>query len=97
MKVKTVTYAMLVNTGNYEHERFEVTVELEDGDTPSEAINRARAFIDSKRAKGKIEEWQYLNAVKVTNDPLNHTGQQVHDAHDLIKKWEAQNTDELPF
>lgn len=97
MKVKTVTYARLINMGSYEHERFELTIDLEEGETPSEAINRARAFIDARSAKGKIEEWQYQNALKIISDPLNHTGQQVNDAHELSKKYMAQLSDELPF
>lgn len=97
MKVNTVTYARLVNTGNYEHERIELSIDLEEGETPSEAVNRARAFIDAKCAKGKIEQWQFENASKVVADPMNHTGQQVNDAYELITKYIKQNAEDLPF
>lgn len=97
MKVNTVTYARLVNTGNYEHERIELSIDLEEGETPSEAVNRARAFIDAKCAKGKIEEWQYENAARIVVDPMSHTGKQVNDAHELIAKYYKQNEIDLPF
>lgn len=45
MRVKELSYGRVSNLGNYETERLECTVELEEGDSPKEALNRARKFV----------------------------------------------------
>lgn len=45
MKVKSVRYARLRNLGNYENERAEAEVELDDGDTVKEGFARAKAVV----------------------------------------------------
>jgi hypothetical protein len=44
MRIKTISYAMLRVTGQYENDRVEVTVELEDEfDNVGKAVKLARA------------------------------------------------------
>ena len=38
MEVKTITYQRVKNLGNYESERLELTVELDENDKPEIAI-----------------------------------------------------------
>lgn len=42
MKIKTISYSMLRVTKQYENDRAEVTVELNEGDDPGEAVKMAR-------------------------------------------------------
>ena len=51
MKVKTIRYAMLRVTGQYENDRAEVEIELEDGDPPAVVIERAKRLC--REALGK--------------------------------------------
>jgi hypothetical protein len=39
MIIRTITAARLINTGNYEYSRFEVSAEIEPGEGPMEAMN----------------------------------------------------------
>jgi hypothetical protein len=38
MKVTQIEYAALYNTGNYEHEKVGLTVQLEEGEAPEEVV-----------------------------------------------------------
>lgn len=45
MRVTEVTYERLVNLGNYENERAQATVLLEEGDRVADGFTRARAEV----------------------------------------------------
>lgn len=51
MKAKTITYEKLVNKGNYEHEKFGITLELEKGDKAVEVMQKAIDFIHNEISK----------------------------------------------
>ena len=46
MKVKAIRYAMLRKTGQYENDRAEVEVELQEGDTVAEAVKSAKKLCE---------------------------------------------------
>ena len=48
MKVTQISYGRLINTGNYSHEKFDVTVNLEPGESPQDAMNKAKAFVEKQ-------------------------------------------------
>jgi len=48
VKVSNVTYKRTVSGGDYSNETVGVVVELADGENPSEAFERAKAFVDSR-------------------------------------------------
>lgn len=62
MKVKTITIGRLYNLGNYEHIRYDVSVELEDGDDPAVALRNLSGIIKDLNPKGKISDWEYESA-----------------------------------
>ena len=45
MQVSRVIYARLINTGNYENERFECEVILDSGDLPAKAFEMAQVEV----------------------------------------------------
>ena len=45
MKPKSVTYAKLKNLGNYENERIEITLEVEDGEKAADVLEIAKVFV----------------------------------------------------
>lgn len=50
MKIKTLTYAMLRQTKQFENDRVEVTVELGANDKVSDAVKEAKAVCEKALA-----------------------------------------------
>jgi len=50
MKVKTIAYAMLRKTDQFENDRAEVTIELEGGDDVAEAVKRVKRVCEKALA-----------------------------------------------
>lgn len=53
MKITEVTYRMLRVTKQYENDTAEVTIQLEDGDSPSISLEKARSLCDESLAAGR--------------------------------------------
>lgn len=47
MIYKTITYGRTKNLGNYQSERLDISIELEEMDDPVEAIERLKQFVIS--------------------------------------------------
>lgn len=94
MKVTSVTYEQMRNTGNFEHASASVTVELEPGDTPYDAMERAKKFVAQQLGE-RIPEHQLANAKNILANPMAYTGYQVEEAKKISALCETQ--DELPF
>lgn len=45
MIVKTLTYGRTKNLGNYQSERLDITVELDETDDPKGALTEAKQFV----------------------------------------------------
>ena len=46
MEVKTITYQRVHNLGNYESERFEMTAELDEFESPTEAAENLKELVE---------------------------------------------------
>jgi len=97
MKAKQITYSRLISKGNYENEKIEICLEVEDGEKAMDVFREAKKFVDGIANKGKVSDWSLENAYKVINDKDNHTGNQIKDAESLINKHKQPELDELPF
>ena len=53
MKVTEVSYSMLRVTRQFENDRVEVTIQLEEGDSPSKSLETARLLCDENLAAGR--------------------------------------------
>lgn len=53
MKITEVTYSMLRVTKQFENDRAEVTVQLEEGDSPALSLEKARSICDESLAAGR--------------------------------------------
>jgi DnaJ-domain-containing protein 1 len=57
MKITTITAARLLNLGDYNNTRIEVSADLEEGEDPGEALRRLRRAIDRQLGiKSKVLE-----------------------------------------
>lgn len=45
MKAVTVTYQRVFNLGNYESERIEITLQVEEGETAQQVLDAAKRFV----------------------------------------------------
>jgi hypothetical protein len=94
MKVTSVEYKKLVNSGNYEHQSLSVTVALEDGETPHEAVARAKKFVEAE-LKPKPTEGEWARAKKILENPDAYRGVEVKQAQAVAQLREQP--DEIPF
>lgn len=53
MKVTEVSYSMLRVTKQFENDRVEITIQLEEGDSPSKSLETARLLCDENLAAGR--------------------------------------------
>ena len=53
MRVKEVTYAMKRVTKQFENDTATVTIQLEEGDSPAIALEKARTMCDESLAAGR--------------------------------------------
>jgi hypothetical protein len=53
MKIDRIEYKKLVNMGNFEHESLGISIALDDGDNPHEAVKRAKAFVNLELTNDK--------------------------------------------
>ena len=97
MKAKYVTYSRLISKGNYENEKIELCLEVEDGEKVNDVFASAKKFVDLKADAGKISDYAFEQAKRVLADPDNHTGNQIADAKKIIERAEANGIEELPF
>lgn len=94
MRVESVRYERLVNLGNYENQRVGVTVILEPEDTPSEALRRAKAFVE-KSLEPEPSEYEIQKARRIIENPDDYPPRQLRDAQELLKR--AEEDIEVPF
>lgn len=45
MKAITITYQRVFNLGNYESERIEITLQVEEGETAQQVLDAAKRFV----------------------------------------------------
>ncbi len=94
MEVTQIEYKRLVNTGNFEHESLTVAVALEPGESPHEAVKRAKTFVDAEMKKHPTEE-EWASAKKILENPDAYRGYEVKQAQQIQALCEAP--EEIPF
>lgn len=50
MKAVTITYHRTINLGNYENERIEITLQVEEGETAQQVLDAAKRFVARQMA-----------------------------------------------
>lgn len=93
MNVTKVTYGKLVSTGNFSNEKLEITVELDEGDTPADALKRARAFVEAAIGE-KPSEFELSRARARVDNPDDYPPKEVRAAQELLSRAEQSD---IPF
>lgn len=97
MKAKHVIYSRLISKPNYENEKIEICIEVEEGEKLKDVFDAAKKFVDLKADSGKITVFSLNSAQNVLADKDNHTGNQIKEAEEIVKRFEASEIDDLPF
>ncbi len=95
MRVTQVEYSILKNLGNYEHQKVGVTVELEPGESPAEAIKRAKAFCEKVTEPPK-DSSQLDYAKRILENSDDYTPKQYRWAEEYLEQ-NSSEADDLPF
>lgn len=72
--VTKLTIGRLHNLGNYEHVRYEVTVELAEGDDIAKTLANTEAVLDNLEPKEPHDEWAVRRAQEALNKPAKELG-----------------------
>jgi len=95
MEVTRIEYKRLYNTGNFEHESLSIEVVIEDGETPHEAVKRAKAFVEAEMKKRPTDQ-QWASAKQILDNPDQYRGYEVKQAQQVKELCELPD-DEIPF
>jgi len=63
-RISRVTLGRLHNLGNYEHVRYEVTVELPPGTSPASVIHELEQTLNGLEPKSPISAWELRTALE---------------------------------
>ena len=99
MKPTNIKYERLCNTGNYEHERYVIEVEVEEGDTATACLKKAKECVNRLiRGADRATREELRHAKKVLSHPNNYLYSEVEDAKKIIQDFEArEDEDDIPF
>ena len=90
MKATKIKYEKTFNLGNYSNEVIGVEIELADGETAKDAIEKARRYVNNIQAiANNKEKWQ-----KIVDNPDGYIYSEVKTAERLLADADDFN---LPF
>jgi hypothetical protein len=67
-RISRVTLGRLHNLGNYEHVRYEVTVDLPPGTSPAKVIAELEDTLNKLQPKRRYDPWTVANAMKMLRE-----------------------------
>ena len=97
MKVTKIFYKRLFNLGNFQNEEIGIEVEIEDGELPSEALTRAKKFVNAFDPKNTVIEKYNKSREIIANKEIYNYGS-VIEAQRIVDEYEKNNpNDDIPF
>ena len=93
MKVITVEYSKVINLGNYENEKIGLMVELEDGETPSDALVRCRNYVKALNPRNKPQKFEYEHAKECIERTDDFSPKKIKEFQDTIDRYELSNVE----
>ena len=61
-KISKITASRLFNLGNYEHVRFEISVDLEEKDSPARLLRELEETLESLNPHNPVSDWELSRA-----------------------------------
>ncbi|MHC5849123.1 hypothetical protein [Nostoc sp.] len=98
MAIKNITYQRVINLGNYESKRLELTAEVLEGEGEEEAISRLMEMVERKVREDAHslveEEFRYL---KRALRELKEEYETVKSSLEALQPGEEPSLDDIPF
>ncbi len=98
MAIKNITYQRVLNLGNYESKRLELSEEVFEGDDAEESISRVMEMVERKireDASTKIEE--EIRQLRTQLRDLKKEYEAVKSSLESLTTTEEPNPDDIPF
>ena len=98
MVALTVTYARMFNLGNFEHERIEVQVSMEEKDSAAEGLAKARAFVEVHSplpAFGGVDLPTYRQAKNILEHRAENLVKDVEAAERFVNTYESAKAESM--
>lgn len=89
MKIITVEYRRLRNLGNYENETVGATAEVQDGETPEEALEKLKVFV-AEQLLAKQREIEFDEALKAEQGKQNARDEVMRRTKVRLERKERQ-------
>lgn len=97
MKATKIFYKKLFNLGNFQNEEIGIEVEIEDGESASEALVRAKTFVTAFDPKNATVEKYNKSREIIENKEIYNYGTVV-EAQRFVEEYESKNpNDDIPF
>lgn len=92
-RVSRITIGRLHNLGNYEHVRYEISVDVGKSDEPGEVLIGLEKILDNLQARSGVAEYEVRNAREVLAKPEGELSDYEYRRRDeyaeKIEKYEA--------
>ena len=98
MAIKNITYHRVINLGNYESKRLDLTAEVLEGEGEEEAISRLMEMVERKvreDAHSSIES--EIRELKKKLRELKKEYETVKSSLETLTATEEPNPDDIPF
>ncbi|MBG1240996.1 hypothetical protein [Nostoc sp. NZL] len=98
MAIKNITYQRVINLGNYESKRLELSAEILEGEGEEEAISRLMEMVERKVREDtftKVEE--EIRQRRKELRELNKEYEAVKSALETVSTGEEPDPDDIPF
>ncbi|BBD69678.1 hypothetical protein NIES4072_29870 [Nostoc commune NIES-4072] len=98
MAIKNITYQRVLNLGNYESKRLELSEEVFEGDDAEESISRVMEMVERKIREDtstKIEDG--IRQLRVELRELKKEYETVKSSLETLTTTEEPNPDDIPF
>lgn len=98
MAIKNITYQRVLNLGNYESKRLELSEEVFEGEDPEESISRLMEMVERKiREDAATKFEQEIRQLKKELRQLQTEYEAVKSSLETLTTTEEPNPDDIPF
>ena len=96
-RIQRITIGRLYNLGNYEHVRYELSVEVPEGRSAGLALRNIMRVLKAANPKPPIQTYDYETAIKKLADPeaWHENIANVRERKEVIKKMVKESKDKV--
>src|SRR4051794_12047276 len=96
MAIDRVSYGMTYNIGNYQSERFDCEVRLEEGQTPEQGIEQAKLFVAAAHATAEAQR-QRAEEIATARRTMARLRRVIADDRERLTKLNGVEVEGVPL